>query len=524
MTVTTIIVGAGSAGCALAARLSEDADQHVVLVEAGPDYPKVEDVPWDLRNPGEMSTVDHDWGLRAYFVEPPEAKPKQPYPRGCVVGGSSSVNHSIAQRACVEDFDAWVAAGNHEWSWDQVLPYFERLESDLDFGDRPGHGDSGPIPIVRHPMDQWHPATVAFRQAALDRGFPPADDTNEPGGTGVGPAARNIVDGIRASGLVTYVREARDRPNLTIISDARCRRVLFDGNRATGVEIDRAGHVRELSADRVVLAAGTIHSPQILTLSGIGPAATLDRLGIEPVAISEGVGREFRDHPMAPVLLLMPHTDMTGNRAVLKYTTAGGAAAGLVDDIMMYPVISDVGTLNLPVETGDRTALTLMSVLAKPRSVGWLDIVSTDPAVQPELHLNYLSDPGDVDRLIEAVRLAYEFASTEHVAAVTDEIVIPDRQTIEDDERLRTWLLEIATTAYHATSTCRMGPDGDEGAVVDQRLRVRGTEGLFVADASVMYSVPTGLTNLASFMIGERMADWLRQSTSSATADLSSAS
>lgn len=506
----TIIVGAGSAGSALAARLSEDPDQQVVLVEAGPDYPAYDAIPWDLLNPGEMSTVDHDWGLKAYFIEPPETKPLQPYPRGCVVGGSSSVNHSIAQRACVEDFDAWVAAGNHEWSWDQVLPYFERLENDLEFGDRPGHGNAGPIPIVRHPKSEWHEATLAFHQACLDRGFPSLPDTNEPGGHGVGPAARNIIDDIRASALVTYIREARDRPNLEIVSETRCKRVLFDGNRAVGVEVERGGVAEELTAERIVISAGAIHTPQILTLSGVGPAATLDALDIDPVVVADGVGQGLRDHPMAPVLALMPYTDRTGNRAELKYTTEGGKALRLVDDLMMYPVISDTKTLNLPIDTGNRTAFTLMSVLAKPLSVGWLKVVSPDHSVQPEMHLNYLSDEADVTRLMEAVRLAYDLATSEQVAAVVEEIVIPDVETVGDDAKLREWVLEIATTAYHATSTCRMGPDGDPLAVVDQRLAVRGTECLFVADASVMYSVPTGLTNLASFMVGERMADWLK--------------
>lgn len=507
----TVIVGAGSAGGALAARLSEHADQQVVLVEAGPDYPDPAKLPADLSDAGEMSTDVHDWKLASYYFEPTDIREPQPYPRGRVVGGSSSVNAAIAQRGCVEDFTAWALAGNHEWSWDKVLPYFERLESDLQFGDQPGHGSDGPVPITRHPRSAWPDAAIAFEQACLERGYPLLEDTNEPGGTGVGPAARNLVGDVRASSLVTYLAEARGRPNLDLVADATCRRVLFEGQRAVGVEIERDGRIEQILADRIVLSAGTIHTPQILTLSGVGPRETLDALGIPPVVVNDAVGRNLQDHPLAPVITLIPHTDLNGIRAELKYTTDGGRSLGLVDDIMMYPTVMELGPLNqsADIDTAGRKVFSIIPVLAKPRSVGWLRVVSTDPHVQPEMHLNYLSDRSDVERIMEAVRLAYSMTQEGPVSEVITQVIAPDAETVDDDARLEEWLRGIVSTAYHATSTCRMGPDGDEGAVVDQRLAVRGTENLWIADASVMYAVPTGLTNLASFMIGERMASWL---------------
>jgi choline dehydrogenase len=512
MSDTTIIVGAGSAGGALAGRLTEDPEREVILIEAGPDYARREEVPPPICDAYEMSVEGHDWGLTSWFLEPPEVREPQPYPRGRLVGGSSCVNAAIAQRAAVADLERWVADGNDEWSYEHVLPYFKRIENDLDFGETEIHSASGPVPIRRHSRDQWAPAARIFEQACLERGFPACPDHNAPGATGVGPVPRNQIGDVRASSLLTYLLEARERPNLTIVSDATCRRVVFEGNRAVGVEIERGGQVERIEGDRVVLSAGAMHSPQLLTLSGVGPRKVLDELSIEPVAISEGVGRNFQDHPFVGVMgLLREPTEFNGVRCELKFSSE--IDGGSLDDLMLWASVLDPATLNMPVDTRGLQALTIVAQLARPESVGWLKVVSDDVHVQPEIHVNFLSDEGGVDleRMMHATRLAFDLATNTAVADEVDELLFPDRDTVEDDAKLEAWLRATVTTCYHASGTCRMGPDDDSGAVVSQRLAVHGCENLFVADASVMPCVPTGLTNLSSYMIGERLAGWLRE-------------
>lgn len=513
MSKTTVIVGAGSGGAALAARLSEDPEQQVILIEAGPDYADPSALPDDVRDAKEMSVEAHDWGLKAYFLEPPSAREAMPYARGRIVGGSSSVNAAIAQRATKEDLDTWVAAGNPEWSYEKTLPYFAKLEADQDFPDGAGHGANGPIPIMRHFEDNWPRITKAFCKSWEAQGLPWVEDFNAKVSSGYGPVPRNLMgeEEVRAGALVTYLAEARGRDNLVIKADTLARRVLFEGTTAVGVEVEHNGTVENIMADQVVLAGGAFHTPHLMMLSGIGPADVLQEHGIEPVVVNEAVGQNLQDHPFSPlVALLKEETDKGGVRAQAKFSTG---TEDLIDDMMIFAAVLDPATMNIPAETKGKKALMMNNLLAKPHSIGWVTLSSVDPHVQPEIHVNFLSHPLDMQRLKGSMRKSWQMITSSPMKEEIDEICFLDEDTINDDAKLEEYIRNFASTSLHCAGTARMGPTGDPKAVVDQYLNVHGTQNLMVADASVMVNVTTGLTNLTAFMIGERLADWLLNGT-----------
>src|SRR5688572_19250040 len=275
-----IVVGAGSGGSVVAARVSEDPSVRVLLLEAGPDYANLEALPQDLRNGRRSSFTAHDWRLT--YTPSATSRPDQPFARGRVVGGSSAVNTCIALRGVPSDYDEWAALGCPEWSWERVLPAFIRLEDDIDFGDAPYHGDSGPLKIRRHTRDELVPFQAAFLDACADRGYPECPDHNDPKATGYAPHPMNKgPEHLRLSAAVAYLGPARARPNLTIRGDATVRRVVVESGAVAGVEArtpDGAWEV--IRATHVVLACGAIHTPATLVRSGIGPGDVLDRLGV----------------------------------------------------------------------------------------------------------------------------------------------------------------------------------------------------------------------------------------------------
>jgi choline dehydrogenase len=371
-----IIVGGGSAGAVLAARLSEEPARRVLLLEAGPDYPALESTPDDLRNGWRMSLQAHDWGLTA------EAVPGRaiPYPRTRVIGGSSAVNATIALRGVSADYDEWAALGNDEWNWAKVLPYFRRLEDDPE-GAGELHGRGGPIAIRRWRPDELIPTQRAFFEVCRRLGFPEVADHNHPEATGVGPFPQNRRGRLRLSTAIAYMLPARDRPNLTVRPHCLINRVRFADDRAVGVDIGTEGEPEEIRGRRITLTAGAIGSPAILLRSGIGPKAALAALGIEPVADLPGVGAGLIDHPVTRLLLVPkpgscdPETPLA--QVVLRYTAPGSGEFNDMQQVMFSHVdVAGIGGEQAVATVGTPLAIGLPVALERPLTRGRLLLAS----------------------------------------------------------------------------------------------------------------------------------------------------
>lgn len=503
-----IIVGAGSSGGVLAARLSEDPTRRVLLLEAGPDYASIEATPADLRDSTWISVVHHDWGFKADAIKGREIE----FPRGKVTGGSSAVNATIALRGVPADYDEWAGLGNSEWAWSRVLPYFRKLEDDQDEGG-PLHGRGGPIPVRR-----WRPSElVPLQQACLDagqaQGFARVADHNHPEATGIGPWPMNQRDGLRVSTAIGYLLPARRRRNLTIRPDCLVSRVLLEGSRAVGVELASAGATEIVRGRRIILSAGAIASPAILLRSGIGPRGDLEALGITPAVDLPGVGANLIDHPLASVALV-PRPGVCDKTQPVVQVAARHTAPGSAEwnDMQLF-MISQADLTEIPAAMALVGAPMIFAVgvaLQRPRSRGRLSLTSPDPRSPPRIELNYLDHPEDMRRMVEGIRLAWRVAQWPAIAQRAERIAILTEDMVDSDEFLQGYLQMAVSTLYHPVGTARMGPDGDGGAVVDQRGRVRGVDGLAVVDASIMPNVPRANTNLTCVMIGERVADWMR--------------
>jgi choline dehydrogenase-like flavoprotein len=509
ITYDIIVVGAGSAGAVIAARLSKDPGRRILLLEAGPDYPRIEDMPADILDSRWVSLADHDWAFRADAGGGRTIE----YPRGKVVGGSSSVNATLAIRGDPADYDGWAALGNDKWSWGKCLPYFRKLESDQDFGHLDVHGSDGPIPVVRFKDEEFVPLQSAFVESALKFGHPHMPNHNSPEATGVGAWGMNRIGNTRISTAYAYLAPARDRANLTVRGRAHVTRILFEATTAVGVEYEYNGEAIHVFGGEVILSAGAILSPAVLWRSGIGPGEELRALGTPVVLDAPGVGANLVDHPV-PVVAFIPKDGVCNREHTLVQTLLRYSSAGSSDrNDMMIVIASWIDLTQIPAmqETfGVPLIFALVPVLELPKSRGRVRLTSADSYASPEIDLNYYSDADgdDIRRAVEAVRICSEIAQTKAIGEHAERFTLDD-STLSDDDALAAFVRMVTATGYHPVGTCKMGPSSDSLAVVDQFLRVHGVDHLRVADASVMPVIPRANTNLTTIMIGERVADFI---------------
>ena len=520
-----VIVGAGSAGCVLANRLSADPKRKVALLEAGPAQHRA----FKVRVPGLYQTLWRsplDWAFSTE-PQPHSANRRHFWPRGKVLGGTSCLNTLVYIRGHRANYDEWRALGNPGWGWDDVLPYFKKSEANVR-GRNAFHGADGPLPVSD--VTPRSGASRAFVEALATRcKVRIADDFNQGDHEGAGFFQLTLRDGHRASTAVTFLEAARERPNLTVITDALATSLIVDGTRVTGVRYRARGNDETISAREVILTGGAIGSPHLLMLSGIGAGDELRTAGIEPRHELPGVGKHLEDHLLMAVVYDVPKTGvhtLTKSRFMLWAAqhlvgSRGPLATGPVDaggfiKLSKTAPIPDLqfhfAPWGVALPTDERLLMkfgryaSILPSMIYPRSVGEIRLRSSDPTQSPAIDPHYLSDPADLETLVAGTKLSREIAATAPLSEVVGKELFPG-PAVASDDALRDAVRTYCNTIFHPTGTCKMGTDAR--AVVDPELRVRGLSGLRVADASIMPRIIGGNTNAPVIMIAEKAADLL---------------
>jgi len=502
-----VIVGGGTAGAVLAVRLSEDPSCEVTLIEAGSAH----DTPAELLNGASLPAVvpghPANWGYQAWL----QPGTSTIVPRGRILGGSSAINGGYFIRPRPQDFERWASVSGADWSFERALPFLTKLENDLDFGDQAIHGMSGPI-RVRRPPQSGRLATL-FTQAALELGFAEEADKNQSTAPiGVGAVPSNIIDGVRINAAMAYLADARSRPNLRIMGDTRALRVLVNQGTAVGVETDRG----VVNADEVVLAAGSVATPHLLMLSGIGPTDQLTAHGI--VTVSDvPVGQSFSDHPNLSVgwhssSSLVDPAERCAFPTALNFDSSGSDGQYPDGDLEILLCVKPLRLLldpdlaSLPTVGADENHV--MVSLQSPHGRGHMTLVSDDPLVQPRIDYNYLADEIDTARMRVGVRTAARLLQSAAFEGTFAGFSTLSDDILGDEERLDEWITTHLSTAIHLSGSAPMGE------VVDGQGRVYGVDALRVADTSILPAVPSRGTFSAAAFIGEFIAHQMVQARS----------